>query len=74
MAQVGVGDDDDSTKEKLLEAMGFGIEQTPKEVLEHQQDASLMDMLLQLDSCYSRITRDCSTLPDGQLEKAEMKS
>ena len=73
VAQVGVGDDDgyDSTKEKLLEAMGFGIEQTRRKFWNTNRrltDTPPMDMLRQLDSCYSRITRDCSTLADLRRE------
>ena len=71
VAQVGVGDNDgyDSTKEKLLEAMGFGIEQTRRKFWNTRRtDTSPMDMLRQLDSFYSCITRDCSTLADLRQE------
>lgn len=53
----------DDMKDKLLEAMGLGIEQTRRKfwIPNKKLTESPMDMLQQLDSSYSRITRDLST-------------
>lgn len=53
----------DDMKDKLLEAMGLGIEQTRRKFWtpSRRLTDSPLDMLRQLDSSYSRITRDCST-------------
>jgi hypothetical protein len=56
--QGGEDMDYDKLKDKLLEAMGLGIaDQEPNK----RMIDSPLDMLRQLDSSYSRITRDCST-------------
>ena len=50
-------------KDRLLEAMGLGIEQTRRKFWNPGRKLanSPLDMLRQLDSSYSRITRECST-------------
>ena len=64
-AVIQVGEDDhyDAMKDKLLEAMGLGIEQTRRKFWNPNKRStdSPMDMLRQLDSCYSRIARDCTS-------------
>ena len=55
--------DYDNLKDKLLEAMGLGLDQTRRKFWNPSKRMleSPLDMLRRLDSSYSRITRDCST-------------
>ena len=53
----------DEMKDQLLEAMGLSIEQTRRKFWtpSRKLTESPMDTLRQLDSSYSRITRDCTS-------------
>ena len=63
VVQGGDSKEYDEMKDQLLEAMGLGIEQTRRKFWtpSRKLTESPMDILRQLDSSYSRITRDCTS-------------
>ena len=63
VVQGGDSKEYDEMKDQLLEAMRLGIEQTRRKFWtpSRKLTESPMDILRQLDSSYSRITRDCTS-------------
>ena len=63
VVQGGECENYEDMKDRSLEAMGLGLEQTRRKFWTPNRKLmdSPLDMMRQLDSSYSRITRDCST-------------
>ena len=70
VTETGSDENYDNMKDKLLEAMGLGLEQTRRRFWNPTKKFtdSSMDILRQLDSCYSRMTRECTSPTDIRQE------